>query len=74
MRLNQTPLVEAAANLPVGTERDLLLQVPKIKAFGVQRLGLKKTNNFEGYYQTDQKGVTFVVTAAPKNRLESYQW
>ena len=37
-------------------------------------MGLKKSDNYTTYVELDRKYVTYVVSAAPKNKLEHYTW
>jgi predicted aminopeptidase len=54
--------------------RALLLEVPKIRSFAEQVVGLYAGKSYTGYYATDRKGLTFVVTASERLRLEPYSW
>lgn len=74
LRLNQVALDEA-----IRTEKDsrikrLLGEVERIKKFGEDRLNLKSSENYSGYYRTEKQGITFVVTASAKTELVPYTW
>jgi len=74
LRFDQVPIAEAIANERDPKIRALLSQVEDIKTFGQQAMGLSPTKNYQGYYRTNQKGITFVVTASPKLQLKAYTW
>ena len=74
LQFKQIPLKEAVASTKDPQIKSLLQKVSEIKKFGRTYLGLADTDNYQGYYATDQKGITFVVTAAPKLKLEPYTW
>ncbi len=74
LRLNQVSLQEALEQESNPEYRRLLMEIPKIKAFAEERLLLRKSDNYTGYYQTSQSGVSFVVTASPKTELKAYTW
>jgi predicted aminopeptidase len=54
--------------------RRLLQEVPAIRSFAEQCVGLWAGKSYTGYYATDRKGLTFVVTASEQLRLEPYSW
>ncbi|MBU2510571.1 aminopeptidase [bacterium] len=74
LQFSQVPLEEAIENEPNGEYRKLLAAVPAIKQFAVEQLCLKSNKNYTSYYATQDTGVSFVVTAAPKTKLEPYTW
>ncbi|NQU63039.1 MAG: aminopeptidase, partial [SAR324 cluster bacterium] len=74
LRYSQIPLTEAYERETNPEFRRLLKEIPRIKAFAENRLLLKKSDNYTGYYETSQPGVTFVLTASPKNELKAYTW
>lgn len=71
-QLDQVPLKQAQVADP--ELAGLLAEVPQIKAFGQERMGLKSSTNYETYLPVEGEGVSFVVTAAPKLALEPYTW
>lgn len=74
LRFNQVPLKEAAQLEKDPDLKKLLLETSSIKNFGESHLGLKPSQNYEGYYQTKYDGVTFVVVAAPKLEMKQKEW
>lgn len=54
--------------------RRLLEEVPSICSFAEQSVGLWAGKSYTGYYATERKGLTFVVTASERLRLEPYSW
>lgn len=53
--------------------RALLLEVPKVKAFG-ERFGMKPTRNYEEYVKLDRDAVVYVVSACHPLRFEPKEW
>ncbi|MBU2644819.1 aminopeptidase [bacterium] len=74
LRYGQIPITEAEKQEPNPAYRALFREIPRIKAFAEERLLLKKSENYTGYYETAQAGVTFVVTASPRNNLNPHTW
>lgn len=71
---NQIPIeifVKSEANPEF---KRLLNLIPQVKQYGEESVKLKKTDNYSGYFETDKKGITFVVTASHKYQLEPYTW
>jgi predicted aminopeptidase len=54
--------------------RRLLQEVPAIRSFAEQCVGLWAGKSYTGYYATERRGLTFVVTASERLRLEPYSW
>ena len=54
-------------------KRDLLAQVPAIKAFG-ERHGLKHTNNYDRYLYVGHQAVVWVVSACDPVRFRPKTW
>jgi predicted aminopeptidase len=54
--------------------RALLREVPSIRSFAEQVVGLWAGKSYTGYYETERKGLTFVVTASERLRLAPYSW
>jgi predicted aminopeptidase len=44
------------------------------KTYGEKEIGLVETSNFSKFYQVEGSSLLYVVSACPKDRLESYQW
>jgi predicted aminopeptidase len=55
------------------TKRKILL-VQEVKKFAEEKIGLVHTRNYDKFVKLDDKYVTYVVTASPKNELKSYLW
>lgn len=59
------------------TQTDLKRRLQLVKAakhFAESELGLKKTKNYTSFVQLDSSYVTTVVSAAPVDQLEHFQW
>jgi predicted aminopeptidase len=54
--------------------REHLRLVAKIKDFGENELGLKKTENYETVYLKSRQPPVYIISASPKDRLERIQW
>jgi predicted aminopeptidase len=73
--INGQVQLERAIAAEQDPERRVLLQeVPKIRSFAEQVVGLWAGKSYTGYYATDRKGLTFVVTASERLRLMPYSW
>ena len=55
-------------------QKDRLRLVAEIKAYGEKELGLKETENYETVYLKTRQRPIYVVSAAPKDRLEMITW
>ena len=71
---DQVPLERAIENERDPERRALLREVPAIRRFAEQCVGLFAGKSYTGYYATERKGLTFVVTASEQLRLEPYAW
>lgn len=71
---DQVRLDRAIARERDPERRALLREVPAILRFAEQSVGLPVGKSYSGYYETDRKGLTFVVTASERLRLEPYSW
>jgi predicted aminopeptidase len=70
----QRPLRQAVAR-EYDPERQLLLrEVPSILAFAEDIVGLHVGQSYQGYFETDRRGLTYVVTACERLRFEPYSW
>lgn len=74
LRFNQVEIDEAIQQEEDPDIKKQLREVRSVKQFAEKKLLLQKTENYSGYYHTDQNGITFVVTASPKDKLEPYTW
>ncbi len=71
---DQVRLDRAIAREPDAERKMLLAEVPAILDFAEQVVGLRAGKSYSGYYETERKGLTFVVTACQRLRLEPYVW
>jgi predicted aminopeptidase len=71
----RVPLAEALKDpgLTAEQKRKILL-AQKARQFAETELGLKATGNYETFVLLDRPYVTYVVSAAPKWKLEPYNW
>lgn len=74
LRFSQVAIENALEQESNPTYRHLFEEIPRIKSFAENRLLLRKSDNYTGYYKTSQPGITFVVTASLKNKLTPYTW
>jgi predicted aminopeptidase len=74
LRCAQIPISEAVKQEPNPEYRQLLKEIPEIKKFAETRLLLNKSDNFTGYYKTEESGVSYVVTASSKTALKAFTW
>lgn len=69
------PIADILARPETSAEtKHKLKLVEAARNFSVDQLGLKKTKNYTTFVQLEDDYVTTVVSAAPKDRLEHYQW
>ena len=54
--------------------REKLQLIQEVKAYGEAAIGLKQTSNYQDVVQLDRDAVSYVVSAAPKDKLEAYTW
>lgn len=73
--LRREPLERVAARpeTPEATRAKLAL-IGEAKAYAEREIGLKPTNNYEDWVALDRDAVSYVVSAAPKDRLEAHTW
>jgi len=71
---DQVPLRAAVAHETDPERRRLLAEVPSILAFAEDVVGLRPANSYQGYYETERTGLTYVVTACERLRFEPYHW
>ncbi len=48
--------------------------IEEIKQFGVDSLGLAKSDNYTTFYDQKGKPLIWLVTASPKYRIEAFKW
>jgi predicted aminopeptidase len=51
-----------------------LAEVPAILDFAEDVVALHPCRSYQGYFATERKGLTFVVTACERTRFEPYHW
>jgi predicted aminopeptidase len=73
--LNSQSIDKLLADPGVPAEIKLkLLLVRDIKTFGEQHLGLKRSSNYESFYDTKGQPITYIVSACRKDRFVPYTW
>jgi predicted aminopeptidase len=55
-------------------EAKQLRLVAQVKAFGEEKLGLKKTDNYQTVYLESNQSPIYTLTASPKDRLKQVTW
>lgn len=71
----EMPLDEALKDPRLNEEqRRKILLAQKAREFAETELGLKPTKNYTHFVLLDRPYVTYVVSAAPKWKLEAYKW
>jgi len=68
---NDAVLDDPAVDPSVKEKIGLVLEA---KAYGEEEIGLAETSNFLGFYQVQGPCLLYVVSACPKDRLESHHW
>ncbi len=72
---SRVPIDEALSDPNLSEEQKRKLRLAQeARAFAETQLGLKPTQNYTSYVQLDRPYVTYVVSAAHKNKLEAYKW
>ena len=74
LHFDQVPLERAIVEEEKRDFQQLLQSIPNIKKFAIEAVGLKKNDNYTGYFETTGKGITYVVTAANRTTLSQYTW
>lgn len=54
--------------------RAKLALIQEAKAYAEREIGLRQTPNYDDMVSLDRDAVTYVVSAAPKDKLEAYTW
>ncbi len=54
--------------------KDKIELIMEAKTYGEEEIGLVETSNFLRFYQVEGPALLYVLSACPKDRLESYQW
>lgn len=69
------PVAKVLADPATGPDKRAKLElVPKVKAYAEQEIGLRHTSNYEDYVALNRDAVTYVVSAAPPDKLVPYTW
>src|SRR5882672_4779912 len=63
----------ADPRVPDATKLKLLF-VRDVKSFGEHQLGLSRSNNYETFYDTQGKPITYVVSACRNDRFQQHTW
>ena len=72
---NAVPVQQVLADGSLNpSQRERLLLVSQIKAFGEEELGLKKTSSYETIYMGTTRPPVYTVAAAPKDKLALKTW
>lgn len=72
---NAVPIEKAISGSSLdSSQRERLLLVSQIKAFGEKELGLRETRNYETIYLGSDQPPIYTVAAAPKDRLTLVTW
>lgn len=75
MMNSQVPLDEALKDPKLTEEQKRKIQLAqKAREFAEKELSLKPTKNYTNFVLLDRPYVTYVVSAAPKWKLETYKW
>ena len=73
--LSRTPVSKVVAE-PATTEetKEKLALINEAKTYAEEVLGLKRSNNYQDFVKLDRDAVSYVVSAAPPDKLEAYTW
>lgn len=72
---SRVPIEEALKDPKVEDKKKNKLRLAQeARAFAEQELHLAQTKNYTSYVELDRPYVTYVVSAAPRWKLEHYQW
>ncbi len=75
MLLNSRKIDELLADPGVPDKVKLkLLFVREVKDFGEHQLGLARSANYESFYDTQGKPITYIVSASRKDRFQAHLW
>ena len=70
----QTPLVEAIPQQTDPQRKALLSAVPGVLAFARDVMLMDAGESYQGYVELPDRGLTYVLVAAEKTKLEPYRW
>ena len=71
--LRQRPLAEAISKMSP-RQAELAEIAHQAKEFAVSHIGLRNTGNYDTYVNVGRDALTYVVSAAPRDRLEPHLW
>lgn len=71
---DQVLLPRAIAREQDPERRALLAEVPGIVAFAEDVVGLHAGRSYRGYFETERRGLTFVLTACKRTQFDAYTW
>jgi predicted aminopeptidase len=71
---DQVPLARAVAEENDAERRTLLAEVPEILAFAEDVVGLRAGRSYTGYFETERRGLTYVITACAQTEFTPYTW
>jgi predicted aminopeptidase len=75
MLLNSQNIDDLLADPAVPDRTKLkLLFVREVKGFGEHQLGLARSANYESFYDTQGKPITYIVSACRKERFQPHTW
>ncbi len=63
----------ADPSVPDATKLKLMF-VREVKSFGEHELGLTRSANYESFYDTKGRPITYIVSACRKDRFEPHLW
>jgi predicted aminopeptidase len=70
----QRPLPRAIADEHDASRRTMLMMVPALRSFARNTLQLPVGRSYSGYFETEDKGILFVLVASERTRFEPYTW
>jgi predicted aminopeptidase len=70
----QRPLPRAWAEQADPARKRMLGMVPDIRAFARDEVQLPVGRSYAGYYETEAKGIAFVLVGSEQTRLYAYTW
>jgi predicted aminopeptidase len=70
----QVPLPRAIARESNPERKRLLEEVPSILAYAEDVVGLHAGASYRGYFATERRGLTYVLTACARTRFAPYTW
>jgi predicted aminopeptidase len=71
---DQRPLPRAVAEERDASRRTMLTMVPALRSFARNTLQLPVGRSYSGYFETEDRGILFVLVASERARFEPYTW